>query len=124
MILKIFSPKISAKKLAFLTQNKAKLCKNLIITLVFEKNVNFFAENWQKSQKIVIITSTPGPSEKGLFARKMIRYQKIFRCAKLTRSTTNLEHCPDLVVVHTFVCMYLCTVANCRKIMWEPRYGM
>jgi hypothetical protein len=31
-----------------------------IITLVFEKNANFFAENWQKSPKIVIITSTPG----------------------------------------------------------------
>jgi hypothetical protein len=60
MIFKIFSPKISAKKLAFLTQNKAKLCKKLIITLVFEKNVNFFAENWQKLAKIVIITSTPG----------------------------------------------------------------
>jgi hypothetical protein len=27
--------------------------------LVFEKNANFFAENCQKSQKIVIITSTP-----------------------------------------------------------------
>jgi hypothetical protein len=60
MILKIFSPKNSAKKLAFWTQNKAKLCKILIITLVFEKNANFFAENRQKSQKIVIITSTPG----------------------------------------------------------------
>jgi hypothetical protein len=42
-----------------LTQNKAKLCKIFIITLVSEKNANFFAENWQKSQKIVIITSTP-----------------------------------------------------------------
>jgi hypothetical protein len=31
----------------------------LIITLVFEKNANFFAENCQKLQKIVIITSTP-----------------------------------------------------------------
>jgi hypothetical protein len=31
----------------------------MIITLVFEKNANFFAENWGKSQKIVIITSTP-----------------------------------------------------------------
>jgi hypothetical protein len=30
-----------------------------IITLVFKKNAHFFAENWQKSQKIVIITSTP-----------------------------------------------------------------
>jgi hypothetical protein len=45
--------------MAFLTQNKAKFCKNLIITLVFEKNVNFFTENWEKSQKIVIKTSTP-----------------------------------------------------------------
>jgi hypothetical protein len=35
---------ISAKKLAFLTQNKAKLCTNVIITLVFEKNANIFAE--------------------------------------------------------------------------------
>jgi hypothetical protein len=60
MIFKIFSPKNSKKKMAFLTQNKAKLCKMLIITLVFEKNANYFAENCQKSQKIVIITSTPG----------------------------------------------------------------
>jgi hypothetical protein len=28
--------------------------------IVFEKNANFFAENRQKSQKIVIITSVPG----------------------------------------------------------------
>jgi hypothetical protein len=45
IIFKIFSPKKSAKKLAFFTKNKAKLCKILIITLVFEKNANFFAEN-------------------------------------------------------------------------------
>jgi hypothetical protein len=30
--------------------------------LVFKKNANFFAENWEKSQKTVIITSTPGLS--------------------------------------------------------------
>jgi hypothetical protein len=54
MIFSIFSPKNLAKKLAFLSQNKAKLCKNLIITLVFEKNANLFAENCRKSQKIVI----------------------------------------------------------------------
>jgi hypothetical protein len=53
--LKIFSP----KNWAFLTRNKAKLSKFLIITLVFEKNANFFLENYQKSQKIVIITSSP-----------------------------------------------------------------
>jgi hypothetical protein len=62
MILKIFSPKNSAKKLAFLTQNKAKLCKIWIIPNigVWEKR-QFFAENCRKSQKIVIITSTPRP---------------------------------------------------------------
>jgi hypothetical protein len=32
-------------KMAFLTQNKAKLCKILIITLLFEKNAKFFTEN-------------------------------------------------------------------------------
>jgi hypothetical protein len=45
--------------LAFFAQTTASFCKNLIITLFFEKNSNFFAENWQKSQKIVITTSTP-----------------------------------------------------------------
>jgi hypothetical protein len=36
--------------------------------LVFEKKANFFAENSQKSQKIVIRTSTPGlRSEPGIF---------------------------------------------------------
>jgi hypothetical protein len=47
---------IFAQKMAFLSQNKANLCKRLIITLVFEINATFFAENCQKSQKIVIIT--------------------------------------------------------------------
>jgi hypothetical protein len=36
------------------------LCKKLILTFL-EKTANFFpAEYWQKSQKIVIIASTPG----------------------------------------------------------------
>jgi hypothetical protein len=60
MILKIFLPINFAKKLTFLTQNKDELLKNLIITLVFNNNANSFAENWEKSPKIVIITSTPG----------------------------------------------------------------
>jgi hypothetical protein len=37
-----------AKKLAFFTQNKDKFSNNLIITLVFKKNANFFAEIWEK----------------------------------------------------------------------------
>jgi biotin transporter BioY len=34
--------------------------KKLLISLVLKKNANFVAENWVKSLKIVIITSTPG----------------------------------------------------------------
>jgi hypothetical protein len=60
MILKIFLPKNLAKKLHFLLKLMLVFFKNLIITLVLEKNANIFAENWQKLQKIVIITSTPG----------------------------------------------------------------
>jgi hypothetical protein len=55
MIFKIFS----SKTLAFFAKTADIFCKNLIITLVFEKSANFFDENWQKWQKIVIITSTP-----------------------------------------------------------------
>jgi hypothetical protein len=45
-VVKIYSATGSlVNKLAFFAQNKAKLCKNWIITLVFEKNDNFFAKN-------------------------------------------------------------------------------
>jgi hypothetical protein len=49
--IKMFSPIFLAKKMAFITQNKAKLCKNFIITLVFEKNDDFLqniVENYRK----------------------------------------------------------------------------
>jgi hypothetical protein len=52
MILKIFSLKNFAKKLAFLTHNKAKLCKNWIITLVFEKNAIFSPEIGKNRRKL------------------------------------------------------------------------
>jgi hypothetical protein len=48
MILKIFSAKHLAKMLAFFAQNKAKLCKNWIITLVFEKNAKIFRRKLAK----------------------------------------------------------------------------
>jgi hypothetical protein len=54
----IFAEKFG-EKIAFFAQITASFCKNFIITLVAEKNANFFAENWQKLPKIVIITSTP-----------------------------------------------------------------
>jgi hypothetical protein len=68
--LNIFAEKI-AKKLAVLTHNKAELCKIFDHNIGFWENANFFSENWQKSQKFVIITSTPGRpvSKKNLFSR-------------------------------------------------------
>jgi hypothetical protein len=50
MIKKKYFRQKNGEKLAVLTQNKAKLCKNL----VWRKT-----PNCQKSQKIVIVTSTP-----------------------------------------------------------------
>jgi hypothetical protein len=64
MILKIFSPKNFAKNWRFLLKLLLVFAKIVIITLVFEKNANFSAKNCQKSQKIVIITSTPYEVEK------------------------------------------------------------
>jgi hypothetical protein len=56
---KHFCPKKLAK-MAFLTQNKAKILKkNWSLHCFFLEKRLVFAENWQKSQKIVIITSTP-----------------------------------------------------------------
>jgi hypothetical protein len=48
------------EKMAFLLKTRLSYANIMIMTLVFEKNANFFAENWQKLQKLVIITSTPG----------------------------------------------------------------
>jgi hypothetical protein len=47
----IFAKK-SAKKLAFLSQNKAKLCKKIIITLVFEKNAIFSPKIVENRRKL------------------------------------------------------------------------
>jgi hypothetical protein len=39
----------------FFARSKAKLCINLIIKVISEKNANFFSKNCRKSQKIKII---------------------------------------------------------------------
>jgi hypothetical protein len=49
-LLKIFCQKIVGK-LAFFTQNKAKLFRNLIITLAFDKKAHFCKKNCLKSQE-------------------------------------------------------------------------
>jgi hypothetical protein len=46
---KYFRRKIQQKYWRFFAQTTASFFKNLIVTLVFENNANFFAENWQKT---------------------------------------------------------------------------
>jgi hypothetical protein len=56
MIFEIFSPKMLAKIWAFFAQTAASFLQK---HWFLRKTPIIFAENWQKSQKIVIITSTP-----------------------------------------------------------------
>jgi hypothetical protein len=61
MILKIFSPKKLAIILVFFCSNSCYFLQKFDHNImVYEKNANFFAENLQKSPKIVIKTSIPG----------------------------------------------------------------
>jgi hypothetical protein len=60
---KYFRRKIQRKNWRFFAQNKAKLCKILIITLVFDINANFFrrklvkiAENFEHNIDPWIVT--------------------------------------------------------------------
>jgi hypothetical protein len=52
MNFKIFSPKLFAKMWAFFAQTAATFCKNLIITLVFEKNANFSPKIGKNRRKL------------------------------------------------------------------------
>jgi hypothetical protein len=56
IIYKIFSPKKLSENIGLFAQTNASFNKNFC----FGEKRQFFAEIWQKSQKIVIITSTPG----------------------------------------------------------------
>jgi hypothetical protein len=69
VILEIFSPKKLAKYIGFLLKLLPSFAK-------MDRNI-FFAENWQKSPKIVIITSTPGLTNS---------FPRIFRCRRCRRS--------------------------------------
>jgi hypothetical protein len=93
MIFFNFSLKNSAKNWRFCLKTKLVFAKIVIITLVFEKNANFFAEIWQKSQKIVIITSTPGWPD----------WANFFTLVNLLLWTVFLKNREVHVPVHIFV---------------------
>jgi hypothetical protein len=57
--LNILSEKFG-EKIGVFNTNQSKLFKEFDHNIGFGEKRHFFAENWQKSQKIVIITSTPG----------------------------------------------------------------
>jgi hypothetical protein len=52
MIFEIVSPKNLAKIFAFFAQTTASFCKNVIITLVFEKNANFLPKIGKNRRKL------------------------------------------------------------------------
>jgi hypothetical protein len=52
--------------------------------VIFKKNANFFAKNWQKSPKIVIITSNP---DSVLFAEIFA----IFSAGEIISTVVNLD---------------------------------
>jgi hypothetical protein len=56
----IYWPNSWPKNWPLFVQNNVTFCKIRIITLVFKKNEKLFTKNCRKSQKIVIIASTPG----------------------------------------------------------------
>jgi hypothetical protein len=59
--------------LAFFAQTTASTCKKIDHNIGCWENANFFAENWQKSQKIVIKTSIQfGRPEAGLLRPNLL----------------------------------------------------
>jgi hypothetical protein len=62
--------------------------------LVFEKSAHLFAKNWQKSQKIVIITSAPGHFEFDFFFA--FQFLNFTRSVGNDLSTPNPPHFPGL----------------------------
>jgi hypothetical protein len=70
-----------AKPLAFLTQTRAKLhMQKFDRNIGFREKRHFFAENWQKVQKIVIIPSTPDWANFRLFA--VVQFGPFFNLQK------------------------------------------
>jgi hypothetical protein len=70
----------------------------LIITLVFEKNANFFAETWPKSPKIGIIISNPGAnpttaSHNATSSSVRVENKNIFFCIGKNRSILLQRRC-------------------------------
>jgi hypothetical protein len=47
------------QKIGVFDSKQSWIMQNFDHNIGFEKNANFRAENWEKSQKIMIITSTP-----------------------------------------------------------------
>jgi hypothetical protein len=64
--LNIFAKKIG-ENIGFFAQTTVSFGKNLIITLVLEKNAKIFSQKLLKTQKFMIIASTPSCSRLVLF---------------------------------------------------------
>jgi hypothetical protein len=77
----IFAEKFSENIGVFLLKLLLVFAKIVIIILVFEKNANSFAKNWEKSPKIGILSSTPG----GIRTHDPLSFRK--RASSVSRCT-------------------------------------
>jgi hypothetical protein len=81
--------------------------------LVFEKNANFFAENCRKSEKIVIITSTPGWPDWANFHLLGDCLHALGSCLKVLEVAQILwlfYHSKNYVLIYKCViCLHVCT---------------
>jgi hypothetical protein len=82
--------------MVFFAQNKAKLCQKIDHNIGVCEKRQFFAENWEKSQKMVIITSTPGHPGLGSISKGVrISSENIgnsFECLNVSKRS---EYAPD-----------------------------
>jgi hypothetical protein len=89
MILKIFSPKKFSKKIGVFNSKRRQTLKKIDHNVGIWEKRHFFAENWENSQKIVIITSTLGNGEKKFPIKKSRRISLAYSSMKFNTQVWN-----------------------------------
>jgi hypothetical protein len=100
----IFAKNSAKKNWGFWLKTKLNYAKILIVTSVLEKTANFFAESCRKSQKVVIITSTPDE-----FVKIRPEYSRAQFCSKITNA------CGKQYIGHEFGLLQKFPKKNCPK---------
>jgi hypothetical protein len=86
--------------------------------LGFEKNANFFAENWQKSQKSVIITLTPGRPDE--FLKKSPKMVPIPIFIRINTQSIPRENVAQKAWLLTYVIFNKLAKEKKNRQLWSP----